>query len=418
MSVSMVLYFDDGAAATAAQTPVAGVPLFKRTVLEAWRAGVREFLVVAGPWKVHIESELEEDRRHRRLWGAIRWMGALTPGTLEALARQVGDDVLLVRANVLVDHRCLATLLAHPLGSALAVAPTAAGRPDPTILRGGRGLLLALLPRLSRNGAPFRQVLERLVGEEKVETVDPEQGVCREVREEGDLARLEPEIYRGLGTRGDGLLDRAFNRRASRVLTRWCVRRPITPNQVSLLSLAVGLLAAWALWSASPLWAALGLLLYEASVILDHTDGEIARLKFLESAWGGHLDFAIDTVVHVALTLAMADIASRLTGLEELLAVGAVAALGVAASGVAVHFLSSRARPEGLFTRLANRDLFYLVLLAYLILMGVAPSLLIGLLALLAIGTNSFWAAYLIGVGIPWIRARLAGKPAVRRWAG
>jgi len=415
VSVSLVLYFDDEAAARAAQLPVAGVPLFKRAVLEARRAGIREILVIAAPWKVHIESELDEDRR---LWGTIRWIGGLTAPVLEALAQRVGDDVLLVRANTLVDRGCLTALLAHPPGDAIAVAPASAGRPDPAILRGGPRLLAALLARLSRNGAPFRQVLERLVVEERVELLDPARGVCVEVRDEAEIARLEPEIYRGLGTRDDGLLDRAVNRRVSRVLTRWFVRRPITPNQVSLLSLAVGLLSAWVFWSPSPFWAALGLLLYEASVILDHADGEIARLKFLESAWGGHLDFAIDTVVHVALTLAMADIASRLTGLEELLAVGAVAALGVAASGVAVHSLSSRARPEGLFTRLANRDLFYLVLLAYLILMGVAPSLLIGLLALLAIGTNSFWAAYLIGVGIPWIRARLAGKPAVRRWAG
>jgi len=84
------------------------------------------------------------------------------------------------------------------------VAPASAGRPDPAILRGGPRLLAALLARLSRNGAPFRQVLERLVVEERVELLDPARGVCVEVRDEAEIARLEPEIYRGLGTRDDG----------------------------------------------------------------------------------------------------------------------------------------------------------------------------------------------------------------------
>lgn len=413
MSQSLVLYFDDDPHTAAALAPVAGIPLFKRTVLEARRAGVREVLVVAGPWKVHIESELDEDRR---LWGTIRWMGGLNPATLEALAQQVGDEVLLVRANVLVDSRCLAALLAHPRGSALAVAPASAGRPDPAILRGGRGLILALLPRLSRTGAPFRHVLERLVGEEKVETVDPEQGVCREVREESEIARWEPELYRHLGTRDDGLVDRILHRPLARRLTRWLVRGSITPNRISLLGLAVGLLAVWTFWSPSLLWAGLGLLLYEASVILDHADGEVARLKFLESTWGGRLDVAVDTVIHGALTLAMGDIAARLTGIPGLFIAGVVAAVGVAASAQVVHLLSGTVR-EGIgrpLTRLATRDLFYPVLLAYLVLLGLAPSLLVALLGLLAVGTNLFWTAYLLAVGPPRLRAR----PAARPWAG
>lgn len=417
MSASLVLYFDDDLDTPAALTPVAGVPLFKRIVLEARRAGVREFLVVAGRWKVHIESELDEDRR---LAGAVHWMGALTAATLEALSARIGDEVLLVRSNALVDHRCLAALLAHPRGRALAIAPAAGGRPDPVVLRGGHALLSDLLTRLSRDGATFRQVLERLVGEERVEPMELTRGVCQEVRGTGDLARLEPELYRGLGIRDDSALDRTLTRRISRLLTRGLARRPITPSQISLLSLAVGLLSAWVFWSPSPLRAALGLLLYQVSVILDHAGGETARLKFLESPWGGHLDFAVETVIPVALTLAMADIAGRLTGIPGLFTAGAAAAVGVAASALVVHALSGagRGKESGALARLADRDVFSLVLLAYLVLMGSAPRLLAGLLGLLAVGANGFWPAYLIGVGAPRIRTRLSGRQLARPWAG
>lgn len=406
MATSMVLYFDDRPDTAAALAPVAGVPLFRRTLLAAQRVGIREFWVIAGQWRVRVESELMADRR---LKGAVHCMATPTADSLKALTERVADDVLLVRSNALVDHRCLRALRSHPRGDAIAVAPAAGDQSDPAILLGGRRLLTALLGRFSQGAASLRQALERLAREERIEPMALTQGMCVEIRA-GEVARFEPDLYRGLGTRDDGLVDRALNRRISRRLTRWLVRWPITPNQVSLLSLAIGLLAAWVFWSSSPLRVALGLLLYEASVIFDHIDGEIARLKFLESSLGGHLDFAIDTVIHVALTLAMGDVARRVTGIPGLFTVGSAAAAGVAMSALVVHFLSGTVREGegGPLTRMANRDFFYLILLAYLVLMGAAPGFLIGLLALLAVGSNGFWPAYLIGVGVPWVRARLA----------
>ena len=67
-----------------------------------------------------------------------------------------------------------------------------------------------------------------------------------------------------------------------------------------------------------------GALLFLLHSILDGCDGELARLKFQESRWGGLLDFWGDNVVHVAVFAAMAVGWSRAVGAAWPLALGAL----------------------------------------------------------------------------------------------
>jgi len=82
---------------------------------------------------------------------------------------------------------------------------------------------------------------------------------------------------------------------------------PITPNQITFLSLAVALLADAALLFCpgyTGLWSA-ALLLYLAFV-LDCTDGQLARLRGQTSSVGSYLDFLMDEIKAVALIAAVA----------------------------------------------------------------------------------------------------------------
>ena len=49
----------------------------------------------------------------------------------------------------------------------------------------------------------------------------------------------------------------------------------------------------------------IGALLFLAHSILDGCDGELARLKFQQSRWGGVLDFWGDNVVHTVIFACM-----------------------------------------------------------------------------------------------------------------
>ena len=46
-----------------------------------------------------------------------------------------------------------------------------------------------------------------------------------------------------------------------------------------------------------------GVFLYALACIVDHADGELARLTFQESRIGANLDWTIDTLIHAGLVL-------------------------------------------------------------------------------------------------------------------
>lgn len=74
---------------------------------------------------------------------------------------------------------------------------------------------------------------------------------------------------------------------------------PITPNHLTTFRLAVGLAAAAAF--ATGQWPNLGALLFALSNLLDHTDGELARLTGKTSRTGHVYDLASDACVHILL---------------------------------------------------------------------------------------------------------------------
>src|SRR5688500_8648703 len=98
----------------------------------------------------------------------------------------------------------------------------------------------------------------------------------------------------------DGYVGRVFNRRISGWFTRRVINLPVSPNHVTLLHFALGLAGAALLWQAAPWQHLLGALLFQLSVALDCSDGEIARLKYQHSALGSWLDVAADNVVNIA----------------------------------------------------------------------------------------------------------------------
>ena len=202
----------------------------------------------------------------------------------------------------------------------------------------------------------------------------------------------EAALYRQLGIAADSRIDRSVHRRCSRHLTRLLVRWPVTPNQITVASFAVGLAAAWCVWNASSFWlTALGVLFYGMSVVIDHVDGEVARLTFRESEAGERLDFASDSAVHGLLVLAMGGAAERLAG-GGAMGLGAAAAAGVVISATVARLLPRDARRVGTLLRgLGNRNPFYAILIAFSVATTAAPGALPWMLGLLAVGSQAYW---------------------------
>ncbi len=119
-----------------------------------------------------------------------------------------------------------------------------------------------------------------------------------------DRVEAELRLARSLAreTEGtDGPLARLLDRRVSWRISYRLARTGITPNQVTLFNTAVGLLSAWLFALPSYGWRLAAAVLFLLSVTLDGVDGELARLKMVESEAGRRLDVFTDNVVHVAI---------------------------------------------------------------------------------------------------------------------
>lgn len=101
---------------------------------------------------------------------------------------------------------------------------------------------------------------------------------------------------------------------ASRLAVPLANRTNITPNQISLTSFAIGLIAAYAFYLGSAGALAAGAVLYHLSFILDCIDGKIARLKGSGTMFGVVLDIMLDHLRVVICGAALAVGQFQLTG--------------------------------------------------------------------------------------------------------
>jgi phosphatidylglycerophosphate synthase len=200
-------------------------------------------------------------------------------------------------------------------------------------------------------------------------------------------------------------MSRHFERKISLALTRRLSATSITPNQMTLVSVAIGLAGAPFFLSERPLLQTIGALLFLLHSIVDGCDGELARLKFEESRWGGILDFWGDNLVHIAIFGAIAIGWSHTEGKTWPLLLGAAAIAGTLASAGFAYWQTMRRPKEGpLFTNvtestavgsdvvnaLSRRDFIYVVLA--LSLFGKAN----WFLALAAVGAPAFFMALVL----------------------
>ena len=173
----------------------------------------------------------------------------------------------------------------------------------------------------------------------------------------------ESRLFASLGKPTDGFLSR-FDRRISTFLSRRLIRTPVTPNQITWASIAVGLAGALAVASRKVSVCVAGSLLVWLSAILDGCDGEVARIELLSSENGARLDLFGDHVVNFAALAAVAVHVQRMHP-PGFTAAAILLGLGVLSSAWTVARLSPAGGANAgvvdlAVERLASRDFVYL----------------------------------------------------------
>ena len=215
--------------------------------------------------------------------------------------------------------------------------------------------------------------------------------VARRVVDGASARDAERALWDGTKSAADGLVDRLFNRPCGRPLSRLLVWTPVSPNAVSLASVAVGLMAAWFFADGDYLPCLAAAVLFQISAIVDCVDGDLARVAFKQSLLGKWLDIIGDQVVHVAvfggiaLGLMKTGYSTPALWLGLIAIIGAITSFAVVVRGLWQSDRQCSGPLQKLIDSATNRDFSVLVLLC------AALSKLEWFLCLAAVGSHLFW---------------------------
>ena len=440
--------------------PVAGLPLIERTIATAHEAGLTQFIVVTGHEAHRLEPVLDEVRRRRKVsivpLRCESWQAGNGASLLRAREAVRGPFILLMADHVVepaIIERVMRERL-HHAAVVLAVDRRVHGNAhvdphdvtrvlveDEQIRAIGKGLahfnafdtgvflcdptVFDTVDEGSHDGnGSLSGGVGKLAARGKARALDIGDAHWVDVDTPAARRQASALLYSSVTKPHDGWVSRRLNRPLSlRVITPLLLRAfpRITPNQVSLLGFAAALMAVLAFALRQPILAAI--MVHFASV-LDGSDGEIARLKKLQSSLGAFFDAVLDRYADVFILIGATFFVlteSRMAALFDtylnpvVLATGALAIAGT----LMVSYTSTKAQAElghrykgwGIATG-SGRDWRLFVVFTGGLVAAVHPVALFAALALLAVTTN---AIALWRLGLSWVRVRttnpFVGRP-------
>ena len=439
LTTSRVFNQPTGPSPARSLTDVGGLSLFQRAILTLQRGGISRFIVLAGDETDALKRQLRGDERVKAevRWLPVREFPSSDPRTWETISIMFGGPYLVAGTGAVFPASLVARVREHGVkGEPVIVVrdamernrlPNEVGAYGRTPLQAGSGMSqaaagvvtveeaatlaldvdLAVIPSTftspgwagARDGEfPLQAAIERGIRQGQVRILPLGEDWYQDVCAEGAATPEQAEwaLLRSLKGGLEGFVDRHFNRMCSKWITRALLQTPLTPNGVTMLAALVGLLSGAVFAVGGYAAGIVGALLFQLSAILDCCDGEVARLKFMESPFGEQLDVALDNVVHIGLYAGMGWAAYHSGWGTAALVLGGLAIVGnVAAFAVVQRAFQIRGeldaprrrRVEAILNHVVSRD--FSVLILALALLGHVE----WFLALAAVGSNIFWPA-------------------------
>ncbi|ADC65027.1 CDP-alcohol phosphatidyltransferase [Ferroglobus placidus DSM 10642] len=145
-------------------------------------------------------------------------------------------------------------------------------------------LLSAIERYISMNSIEKQEVWAVKVSEENLKKAEK---LLLESLVKSEKTGLKPAYY-------DGVIARVVNRKISLRISKFLAGKNVTPNQITVFSFLLSLVAAMLYLINNYLATLVAGIIVQIHNILDCSDGEIARLKFMESSYGAWLDGVLD----------------------------------------------------------------------------------------------------------------------------
>ena len=306
-----------------------GLPLVERAILTARASGIREFYVVTGFQGEKVREFLDtlQDKHRISIAHIINDEWEKENGVSVLKARhKISAPFLLMMCDHVVSTSMVERLLqegVEPGGVSMGVdfalqqkAPFVLEEATKVQVREGKvvsigkdikdfqaldtglflcseGIFEALAESSGRGDTTLSGGIRVLASKGKAKAVAME-GLWFDIDDERSLKKAETAFLNSLKKPTDGPVSRYINRPLSIRITKLLVERDITPNTISLASFFMCLMGAVCFVFKSYALLLLGGMLAQAASIVDGCDGEVARVKFMETEFGAWFDAVLD----------------------------------------------------------------------------------------------------------------------------
>jgi CDP-L-myo-inositol myo-inositolphosphotransferase len=280
------------------RTVIGGIPQLKRLIITAERAGIRRFTIITEKDDFSLKEEIENDKRIK---SEIVWHPLGSPIKFDP------TPSIILQSNLVINPAGLSNLMDCDVSedeimvlvdeNKDAWVKTKGEIIEDIFSNGGKmvGAFVAygsLLEKSILNSMYLKSWVKELVGRERVKFVRFSNGYwMRLSSDERSVKKAEDLIFSYVGKTDTGWISRNINSKISIPTSRLLVRTPLTPNMISVMINIIGMLS-------GPFYAlghpVLGALFLQIATILDRCDGEVARVKLMETKRGQWVDTICD----------------------------------------------------------------------------------------------------------------------------
>jgi len=310
--------------------PLLGVPLIERVMLNANKVGLRDFYIVTGYNGEKVRKHLNQFSQNHDITITYlineEWEKQNGLSVLKA-KDQIKENFILLMADHVFDENILARLMETENGDSevrLAVDYNIDNKmvdvDDVTkvlvdgndrIINIGKdikeynaydtGIFLcspaifeALEESVANGDSSLSGGMKILAKNKKARIFDIKENYWIDVDDEKAFKKAENNLLINLKKISDGPISRYLNRPISTKISKLFLKKRITPNQISFFSFTLSMIGAFFFFLGGYVNLLIGGILAQVSSIIDGCDGEIARLKFQTSEFGGWFDAVLD----------------------------------------------------------------------------------------------------------------------------